>query len=236
MTRVSVIIPAYHPSAYLTQAVRSVVGQTSPAMDIIIINDGSHAQYLPLFDSIATTFPQITLHHLPANQGVAHARNTGAALASGDYLAFLDQDDCWHKEKIFLQAAYLDTHPTCDFVTSRQRYFLADGVDKAPSWVKPEHINTSLPGFLPGTLMVRTTTFQILGGFDETLKAGTDDVDWFFRAADRGLIHHELPEELLFKRIHGSNVSKAAQTHNRELLAVVRNNIERKKQRQGQAS
>jgi GT2 family glycosyltransferase len=75
---------------------------------------------------------------------------------------------------------------------------------------------------------VRKTVFLQLKGFDESLRAGTDDVDWFFRANAAAIKTHELPEELLLRRIHDKNLSAQARAHNKELLSVVRMNIARR--------
>jgi glycosyltransferase involved in cell wall biosynthesis len=226
---VSVIIPAYNPQEYLLGCLDSVFNQTAKNIEIILVNDGSAKECEPLFEDILQRYPEIKILNLMPNKGVACARNHGVANAGGDTLCFIDQDDMWAPDKLERQSQYLDTHAECDYVTSRQRYFLSDGVDVPPNWLRAQHLDVSLPGFLPGTLMVRAPAFRTLGGFDEQLKAGTDDVDWFFRANAAGLKTFELPEDLLLKRIHGKNLSAHALAHNKELLAVVRTNLQRKK-------
>jgi len=226
---VSVIIPSYNPQEYLLDALASVFAQTHEAFEVLLVNDGSSTEYDTIFAEAKKRYPTLILLENRPNKGVAHARNIGAYHARGDYLSFLDQDDLWAPEKLALQSTTLDAHADIDYVTSRQRYFLAEGVSAAPSWIKPSQLDASLPGFLPGTLMVRKSAFRKLGGFDETLKAGTDDVDWFFRAGAMGLKTVELPHELLHKRIHQKNLSVQALAHNKELLSVVKMNMQRKK-------
>ncbi len=229
MQLVSVIIPAYNPQNFLLETVRSVFNQTHQNIEVILVNDGSCAEYTPLFENISGLYPQLRLLSLPQNKGVAGARNIGVNAARGEYLSFLDQDDMWDFEKLALQSQHLDNYSEIDYVTSRQRYFLSEGVVAPPAWMKSAHLDTSLPGFLPGTLMVRAEIFRLSNGFDESLKAGTDDVDWFFRANNMGLKTFELPQQLLLKRIHGKNLSAQVVAHNKELLSVVRMNMLRKK-------
>lgn len=226
MNTISVIIPCYNPSELLFEAVASVYAQTRPAQEVLLVNDGS--KDAGIFAQVRARFPETTIVDLPENKGVAHARNEGLARARGDYITFLDQDDFWAPEKTALQAEYLDAHPECEYVTSKQRYFLAEGLTP-PNWVKPEHLHTELPGFLPGTLMARKTAFEKIGTFNEILIAGTDDVDWFFRAAAAQLATHCVPQILLHKRIHSENLSKSAAAHNKELLSVVRANLARRR-------
>lgn len=225
--KISVIIPCYEPGAFLLEAIASVVAQSYVAHEIIVVNDGSSAT--AVFEEAKARFPGLIFIHVPDNRGVAHARNAGIAHASGEIMAFLDQDDQWTPDKLQLQAGYLAAHPECDYVTSRQRYFLSEGVGNVPGWVKPEHMDTDLSGFLPGTLTARRRAFAAIGTFNENLTAGTDDVDWFFRAQAAGLKTHQLPETLLLKRIHHGNLSKSALAHNKELLSVVRSNMARRK-------
>lgn len=229
MKLISVIVPAYNPQNTLLHAFESIFSQTYKNIEVLLVNDGSNEQSNSVFAEAKKNYPQLILLELKTNKGVAAARNYGVEQAKGEYIAFLDQDDIWDKQKLELQSRYLDEHNEVDYVTSRQRYFLADNVTNTPTWVKPEHINVSLPGFLPGTLMARSNAFKKIGVFDEKLKAGTDDVDWFFRANNAGLKTYELQQELLFKRIHGKNLSASAFAHNRELLSVVKMNIQRKK-------
>ena len=228
MRLVSVIVPTYNPQEHLLACFARSCSQTYTSYEVIVVDDGSEAEYAPLLAGLKNRYPCLRLLTVSPNRGVAHARNLGAAAARGEYLAFLDHDDLWDSRKLEWQARFLDSAPDCGYVTSRQRYFLEDGVESTPSWVRDCHIGIALPGFLPGTLLVRKTVFLQLQGFDETLKAGTDDVDWFFRANTAAIRTHELPEELLLRRIHGKNLSAQAQAHNKELLSVVRMNMARR--------
>lgn len=228
MRLVSVIVPTYNPQEHLLSCLASVFSQTYTDYEVIVVDDGSEAGCAPLFAQVKDRYPSLQLLTVRPNRGVAHARNLGAAAAHGEYLAFLDHDDLWDSRKLELQAQFLDSAPECGYVTSRQRYFVSDGVESTPSWVKNCHIGIGLPGFLPGTLLLRKSVFLQLKGFDESLRAGTDDVDWFFRANAAGIKTHEIPEELLHRRIHDKNLSAQTRAHNKELLSVVRMNIARR--------
>lgn len=228
MRLVSVIVPTYNPQDHLLTCLASVFSQTYSSYEVIVVDDGSEVQYAPLFAQLKDRYPSLRLLTVTPNRGVAHARNLGAAAAHGDYIAFLDHDDLWDSRKLELQVQFLDNAPECGYVTARQRYFFSSGIESTPSWVRDCHIGVGLPGFLPGTLLVRKAVLFQLKGFDESLRAGTDDVDWFFRANAAGIKTHELPEKLLLRRIHDKNLSAQARAHNKELLSVVRMNIARR--------
>jgi glycosyltransferase involved in cell wall biosynthesis len=228
MTSVSVIIPVFNPSMHLAACLQSVFDQTLAAAEVIVVDDGSQNAVLPtvLRHFEQTNLKLITLAH---NHGVASARNHGVRAAQGNYLAFIDQDDLWPPQKLQLQVDYLDAHPQIDFVIGRQVYFLSSEQTQIPPWLRAAHLQTSLPGFLPGTLMIRKSAFESIGYFHEALRAGTDDVDWFFRAKDAKVRSAQLEYDFLYKRIHGENLSQHVANHQRELLRVVATSIARQK-------
>lgn len=104
---VSVVIPTYNSGHLVVEAVQSVLAQTQPAAQIIVVDDGSTddtAERLRQFHGRIEYVRQ-------TNARVAAARNTGLSVAGGDLVAFLDADDYWHPEKLARQLAVLETHP-----------------------------------------------------------------------------------------------------------------------------
>lgn len=89
---VSIIIPVYRVERYLDACVRSVVGQTHWALEIILVDDGSPDNCPALCDAWEVKDSRVKVVHKP-NGGLADARNAGVALATGDYIAFVDSDD-----------------------------------------------------------------------------------------------------------------------------------------------
>lgn len=107
--RVSVVVPTYNRSQFLQRAIDSALRQSHPPHEIIIVDDGS------------TDDTEARFHGLPApvryvkqvNGGVSVARNHGASLATGDWLAFLDSDDVWDSAKLEAQFAAISANPHC---------------------------------------------------------------------------------------------------------------------------
>src|SRR6185437_11144924 len=94
--RVSVVIPTYNSGPLVTEAVESVLAQTLPAAEVLVVDDGSTddtPERLAAYGERIRYLPQ-------ANQGVAAARNRGIREATGDLIAFLDADDVWHPRKL----------------------------------------------------------------------------------------------------------------------------------------
>ena len=106
--RVSVVIPAYRSAATIGRAIRSVLEQTHPATEIIVVDDGSPDDQAALVNQAYGG--RVTLVRKP-NGGAASARNSGMDWATGDYIAFLDADDYWEADKLALQLGAFDRYP-----------------------------------------------------------------------------------------------------------------------------
>ncbi|MCL4294661.1 MAG: glycosyltransferase [Anaerolineae bacterium] len=108
---VSVIIPTYNRRSLLPDAVNSVLAQTYPNYEIIVIDDGS-VDDTPNWAAANTKWFR---YYRQVNQGQAVARNNGAELAKGEYLAFLDADDIWLPEKLEKQVLVVQKNPGIAF-------------------------------------------------------------------------------------------------------------------------
>lgn len=114
---VSVIIPCYCGENTIKRAILSVIEQTLPVQEIIIINDGSTDQTENVINHLINLYPNhsLKLISLDKNGGVSNARNLGWDHATSDYIAFLDADDSWHPDKIKIQYSWMKEHPQIDF-------------------------------------------------------------------------------------------------------------------------
>lgn len=108
MEMISVIIPVYKTERYLCQCVESVLAQSWPFVQIILIDDGSPDRCGEICDHYAKTYGKISVIH-QKNGGLSAARNTGIKHASGDYIVFLDSDDYWDDES-FLKHLMEEQH------------------------------------------------------------------------------------------------------------------------------
>jgi glycosyltransferase involved in cell wall biosynthesis len=219
---VSVVIPVYNGARYLRAALESVFAQTYRSFEVIVVDDGS------IDDSgkIAQSFPEV--HYIrQENRGVAAARNTAIAVARGEFLAFLDQDDLWTPEKLRLQIGHLLSHPDLGYSLTHQQFFLEPGAT-LPAWFRKELLSSVHTGWVLGTLVVRRTVFDTVGNFSTGYSAANDS-DWFFRAKAAGIPMAVVPELLLLKRIHGANDSGRSKEILSELLKVVKTSLDRQR-------
>jgi glycosyltransferase involved in cell wall biosynthesis len=113
-TRVSVVIPTYNRADYIAAAIDSVIAQTLPDVEIIVVDDGSTDDTA---DRLAAYGGRLVCLRTP-NRGFAMARNTGMEAARGDYIAWLDSDDEYWPFKLDLQVRLLDARPDVGFVYS----------------------------------------------------------------------------------------------------------------------
>lgn len=116
--RFSVIIPAYNSETTLARAIDSVLAQSYPAQEIIVVDDGS-ADGTP---DVAARYGKKLRYLRQDNAGVSSARNRGAQAASGDWLAFLDADDWYYPDRLKLHAEWIQEDATLDFLTGDYEY------------------------------------------------------------------------------------------------------------------
>lgn len=109
MEQVSIIIPTYNRANVIETSIHSVLDQSYTEYELLIVDDGSTDDTQSLIESLHDE--RIRYIKLPENKGVAAARNEGIRQAKYDYIAFQDSDDCWKKDKLEKQMAFLTKHP-----------------------------------------------------------------------------------------------------------------------------
>jgi glycosyltransferase involved in cell wall biosynthesis len=178
--KVSVIIPVYNRPDALKRAVRSVLHQTHPPEEIIIVDDGSTDITR---ESIRDFGSRITALSLPKNAGVSRARNRGIQHAKTEWIALLDSDDCWEKDKLKNQLEYLWMYPFNDILQSEETW-IRSGVRVNPclrhrkpeGWIWEKSLERCLVS--PSAVLLRKTLLERYGYFDESLPACEDYDLW----------------------------------------------------------
>ncbi len=111
--KISVIMPVYNGVPYVQKAIDSILAQDYPVHEVIVIDDGSKDATPDILKSYGD---KIITRRIPNSGGPAAPKNVGVELATGDYLAFLDHDDVWFKNKLRVQAELIGKYPEVDFV------------------------------------------------------------------------------------------------------------------------
>ena len=205
MGRVSVVIPNYNYGRYLREAIDSVLSQTHPPHEVIVVDDGSTDDSGAILagygDAIITVQQQ--------NQGVGAARNNGAQIATGEFLAFLDADDYWAPEKLEKQLAKFDSDPEiglahCGFVNVDIDGKPLDKTVEGDEGRVADRILRMAHAVFANTIVLRRAIFNELGGYDTNKDLHpSEDWDLIYRAACICKVAF-VPEPLLFYRQHGS--------------------------------
>jgi glycosyltransferase involved in cell wall biosynthesis len=197
--RISVIIPCYNASRYIAEAIKSITSQLSSPTEIIVIDDGSTDGS----SDIVRTFGAGVVLHCQANAGAGAARNTGVALARGEYLGFLDADDLWPASSLAARIAALESAPEIDCVFGRVEQFTSPDLDpQAAAAFRVDTAPTSAR--LAGTMLIGRAAFINVGGFDPLLRIG-EMIDWWSRAEAKAISIRYIDQVCLRRRIHGNN-------------------------------
>ncbi len=183
--RISVIIPAFNCARWVCQAIDSVLNQSIPPHEIIVVDDGSTDDTAK---ALAGYGDRIKLIFQP-NQGVAAARNTGLRVTEGEFIAFLDADDIWHPKKLELQLRTLIANPSIGLLGTGMFVWpipdMPDVTLDRLSSVKPiGRDELAVKNYLAtSSLMIRREVVRKIGEFDVSL-CGPEDHDYWLRAAE----------------------------------------------------
>jgi glycosyltransferase involved in cell wall biosynthesis len=216
---ISVIVPVYNGEAHLLGALGSCLAQSRAPHEIIVVNDGSTDGSLAVITAFAASSPIPVRVIDQANAGQSQSRNNGVAAASGEYIAFLDQDDQWRPEFLAEVAKPLDersqvTWSYCDFDTvDGEGRLLTRGYIRAIGQVHPKLSVIDIIGqdcmVLPSASVMRRQVFEELGGFDARLR-GYEDDDLYLRTFQAGWEMAYLPASLIRYRVHSDGSSAQA--------------------------
>jgi len=207
--KTSVIIPFYNNESYIEDAISSVLTQTCPPKEIIVVNDGStkkSRQFLDQFDT------RVTIIDHEVNQGIAHARNTGVKHSTGEYIAFLDADDLFDPEKLKEQQNLLDKSPSIAACHTGVHVFSKNREIDETCIVKPKTLtfeNSAIESHVvPSSFIIRKKVFNDIGGFDPKIR--TEDYDFFLSLLTKNYEIQFISEPLTWLRRdnHGNESSK----------------------------
>lgn len=181
--RVSVIIPSYDRPDMLEKALASVLDQTYDDFEVVVVDDGSPEPLEPVVEQFDDD--RIEYLRLEENQGANVARNTGVENSSGDYFAFLDDDDRWEPTKLEEQVRILDSNPNVGFVYTGQRFVDSDGTTiktKTPSGSGDITRYLLKGGYVGGfsSVMLRQELVSAAGKPDPELPI-LQDTEWWLR-------------------------------------------------------
>ena len=200
MLQVSAIVPVFNGESTIAAAIDSALNQNFDATEVIVVNDGSTDGTALILRSYGSKIRVIE----QSNRGVSAARNAGAAIARGEYLAFLDDDDEWLPGKLAKVVLALDRNAAATLAFSDVIQIGPDvslgqpsPIGRAPSM---DDLLTRNWGIFTSSVVMRRRAFERCGGFREEFKGcGCEDSYMWMLAREQGEFEYE-PEPLVLRR------------------------------------
>lgn len=196
---VSVIIPTYNRENWVKEAVNSILAQSYPHYELIVVDDGSDDNTGKIFDPVKSKIKYISQPH----SGPSAARNKGINVSSGEWIAFLDSDDLWKREKLKKQMETLQ-EKTRFKVCYTEEIWIRNGKFVNPrkkhakycGWIYPHCLPVCI--ISPSSVIIHRSVFEEVGFFDTSLPVA-EDYDLWLRISSRYPIKL-IPEKLIIKR------------------------------------
>jgi len=222
---ISCIVPAFNGERYLKEALDSILAQTYRPLEILVADDGS----TDATAAVVARYGEQVRYLCQSTAGPAAARNLGLRAALGALVAFLDQDDLWHPEKLSRQLSRFQARPTLDLCVTHVRMFWISGLREEAARHRHHRRAQAVPGYTTGTLLARRRLFDTVGRFNPSLWF-SDASDWFLRAGERRAVMELLPDVLMFHRVHRDNLSRRLAAASRaEYVGIVKASLDRRR-------
>lgn len=196
--QISVVIPTYNRSHVLPRALDSVIGQTFPANEIVVVDDGSSDDTAKM---LTRDYPQVRLIS-SRNLGVSAARNLGIQATKCEWVALLDSDDAWHPEKLARQHQCAVDNPSariihCDETWIRNGKHINQKTyhEKSGGDIFDKSLHRCL--ISPSAVVIEKSLFMEVGLFDESLEA-CEDYDLWLRITATETVFY-VPHKLTIK-------------------------------------
>ena len=224
---ISVVIPVYNGERYLAEAIESVFAQEYRPLEIIAVNDGSTDRTEKILQSCMNV-----RNVSQCKQGASAARNNGIRYSGGEFLAFLDADDLWMKDKLKKQMALFDDQPDLDMVFSHvEQFFSPELAESLKDKIALTH--GSMPGYIPSAFLIKKKSFLRVGLFDTAVRIG-EFIDWYLKAMDSGLKSAVIPHVLVKRRVHDANTGIRERDYRKDYLRVLKASLDRRREKERQ--
>jgi glycosyltransferase involved in cell wall biosynthesis len=225
---ISCIVPVFNGETYLGEALDSILAQTYQALEIIVADDGS-TDGTP---AIAARYGNQIRYFRRNNAGASAARNLGLSVARGEFVAFLDSDDLWHPEKLARQLARFHAQPGLDLCVTHVQNFWIPELKEEAERLRDHRIAQPLPGYVLQALLARRALFKTVGNFNVALLYAADATEWFVRAIEHGAVVELMPDVLVFRRLHRTNLTRQMASASREeYLQILKTILDRRRQK-----
>jgi glycosyltransferase involved in cell wall biosynthesis len=212
---ISVAMPAYNSSLFISQAIESVLAQTYRDFELIVVNDGSSDNTLEIIEKYAALDARVRVYS-QLNAGTAHALNRCIDLASGDWMFLMHADDLMRPKRLERQLDFIRQHPELAVASSFVHHIddknrvIGKGDSKLLTHEAVARLVESnvLIGFNHPAVVLRKSAVLEVGGYRQAFWPA-EDIDLWNRLVEKGYKILVQPEYLLDYRIHGESASIA---------------------------
>lgn len=209
---ITALVPAYNEEQWIGEALASILAQTDPPDEIVVVDDGSSDQTAERVEELGADIRLVR----QANAGCPAAFNTGFREATGDYVALCPADDIWAPRKVEWQRAALRVHPEIDVAFGGARsfgpkagpveQFDCEGLLDGPELRRTLFERNIIPD---PSAVIRRELHERLGGYRSDLSGG-EDYEFWFRALSAGARFYADTRPVVSLRQHGDNISAQA--------------------------
>lgn len=224
-TEVSVIIPSRNYGLFISESIESVLSQTYPPSEVIVVDDGSEDNTEEIVKRYSSDVKYIFLDKC----GVGAARNAGIKNSSCEYIAHLDADDIWVNEKLEIQLEEFDKDLLLEITGGMMQPFYDPGMDP----INKRNIYCSdspIPGFSASVILIKRDSFLKTGPYRENVNI-SQDLDWFLRARENSLKEKMVEKLLAYRRLHNLNSSMIEKNDPKERIRVLKESLERRRKK-----
>jgi glycosyltransferase involved in cell wall biosynthesis len=220
---VTAAIPVRDGEAYLAEAIESVLNQSRPCGQVIVVDNGSSDRSAEIAAGFGSPVEVVS----EPRPGIGAARNAALRAARCDYLAFLDADDIWERQKTALQLAAFEAEPRLQLVFGHVRQFVSPDLEaeEAEGLQVPADPQ---PGQHIGAMLARRTAIEAIGPWPEDVQV-SDGLTFLLRARELGLEQEMLTETVMLRRVHGENHSLSNRDQRREFALHLKRSLDRRR-------
>jgi len=217
---ISVIIPAFNSKEFIQQTINSVLKQTYQNFEIIIVDDESTDDTISIIKDLSAKDKRISYFQVPHSGRPSVPRNFGAEKSKGEFIAFLDADDIWVKNKLEQQLHKFEKHPDYILVYSMSVTFgdiniFSPDYEVLPLLYKVCRTKKDLiakgNSITCSSVLIKKEDFKKVGGFDEDPKLQIEDYDLWIRLGELGNFGF-IPRIQTYYRVHDKQFSADWQT------------------------
>ena len=209
--KVSIVIPCYNQAHWLSDAIESALAQTYKDIEVIVVNDGSKDNT----SEVAKRYPNVKLIEQP-NKGLSGARNSGIKKAAGGWILTLDADDKIHPDFV------KKTIGLNDIVTTTLETFGDEKRIWKSNLIHPTYNDLVEKNHLNCCSLFKKDVWTSVGGYDEQMRDGYEDWDFWIRATKNGFNITRIDDVLFYYRKHGVSMVTHARKNHDKIMAYMR--------------